>query len=583
MKIQVFIILLKKKFISKWSIFKDSILYYPIVFSIMVFVGFLVTSRIDQGFGRGFTVELPYFSSLIFAGSADAARSILSTIATGWATILSVAFSVTLITLQLSTTRYTSHLVNKFEEDRINKLTLGWFIATVLYSLLVLKTVRTGQDTGDLFTPIIGVNIAIVMASIGLFIFVIFLNNISSYLKPKILVLRLVDQIICSIKPFEKRDIDEKYLLHIKNEYKITELLQVSEQKNLDNLLKVESKKEEGILRNINWNSLVSSLKNLTKHNEESHILIEFHKSIGETVNQGNILASVYRIKNNTTSNNNNKVQEKLERKEDINNHDGKYSTINNNNNKRYNKKQEKLTDDLEQKIISSININKERDLSKDPFFGIELLRSLAIKSASNNDIDITNSCITGLFRVLLYNLKNQDVFGIPFIISVKDTVKNKKKKEKDIDKNSSSNNNHNNNNNNNKDNNNDENYENEKIEITIKPKEKPITDIILSELSLINNYATKQNNIPIMRHLVSEYISSSKTLLENDKKNKFYLFTDWFSQNLNYSLESFPKEFHNEVFSHPLIEFQKYLLEYYEYVITSFNIYMKNIIKVKK
>jgi len=578
MKIQVFIILLKKKFISKWSRFKDSILYYPIIFSIIVFVGFLVTSRIDQSFGRGFTIDLPYFSSLIFAGSADAARSILSTIATGWATILSVAFSVTLITLQLSTTRYTSHLVNKFEEDKINKLTLGWFIATVLYSLLVLKTVRTEQDTGDLFTPIIGVNIAIVMASIGLFIFVVFLNNISSYLKPKILVLRLVDQIISSIKPFEKRDIDEKYLLHIKNEDKIPELLQVSEQKNIDKLLKVESKKEEGILRNINWNSLVSSLKDLTKHSEQSHILIEFHKSIGETVNQGNILASVYRIKNNTTSNNDNKVKEKLERKEDIHNHDGKSSTINNNNNnKRYNKKQEKLTDDLEQKIISSININKERDISKDPFFGIELLRSLAIKSASTNDIDITNSCITGLFRVLLYNLKNQDVFGIPFIITVKDTVKNKKKKEKNIDKNSS------NNNHDNKDNNNNENYENEKIEITIKPKEKPITDIILSELSIIINYATKQKNIPIMRHLVGEYISSSKTLLENDKKNKFYLFTDWFSQNLHYSLESFPKEFHNEVFSHPLIEFQKYLLEYYEYVITSFNIYMKNIIKVKK
>jgi len=574
MKIQVFIILLKKKLISKWSRFKDSILYYPIIFSIIVFVGFLVTSRIDQSFGRGFTIDLPYFSSLIFAGSADAARSILSTIATGWATILSVAFSVTLITLQLSTTRYTSHLVNKFEEDKINKLTLGWFIATVLYSLLVLKTVRTEQDTGDLFTPIIGVNIAIVMASIGLFIFVIFLNNISSYLKPKILVLRLVDQIISSIKPFEKRDIDEKYLLHIKNEDKIPELLQVSEQKNIDKLLKVESKKEEGILRNINWNSLVSSLKDLTKHNEQSPILIEFHKSIGETVNQGNILASVYRIKNNTTSNNDNKVKEKLERKEDINNHDGKSSTINNNNNnKKYNKKQEKLTNDLEQKIISSININKERDISKDPFFGIELLRSLAIKSASTNDIDITNSCITGLFRVLLYNLKNQDVFGIPFIITVKDTVKNKKKKEKNIDKNSS------NNNHDNKDNNNDENYENEKIEITIKPKEKPITHIILSELSIIINYATKQKNIPIMRHLVGEYISSSKTLLENDKKNKFYLITDWFSQNLHYSLESFPKEFHNEVFSHPLIEFQKYLLEYYEYVITSFNIYMKNII----
>ncbi len=566
MKIQVFFILLKKRVISKWSVFQNSILYYPIIFSIIVFVGFLVTSRIDQSFGREFSIDVHYFSSLLFAGSADAARSILATIATGWATILSVAFSVTLITLQLSTTRYTSHLVNKFEEDRINKLTLGWFIATVLYSLLVLKTVRTDENTGDIFTPIIGVNVAIVMASIGLFIFVIFLNNISSYLKPKILVQKLVDQIICSIKQFEKRDIDEKYLLDIKGEEKVIGGLE-SEQKDVEKLLEIGANEEEGVLRNINLDSLTSSLKDLAKYKTQLYILLEFNKFIGESVNKGNKLASVYMVN----------IKGKREVGEEegysnnyYNNNDKNKITNNNKSNKKLKNndksKQKNLIDDLEKKIISSININKERDLSKDPFFGIELLRSLAIKSASNNDIDVTNSCITGLFKILIQNLINGDIFGIPFTIHIKEPVKNKKKEEK--------------NKNNNKYDNKNENDYYKKITIIIKPKEKPLTDIIFSELSIIHNSAVKQQNIPIMKHLVSEYVSSSKTLLENDKKDKFYLFTNWYAQKLNYSLDSFSKEFQTEVFVDPLLDFQKYLSQNYEYTTTSFGIYMKNIIK---
>ena len=297
------------------------------------------------------------------------------------------------------------------------------------------------------------------------------------------------------------------------------------------------------------------------------------------------MLVTVYGVNDNINSNNNNKGRGIQEKEKEGNNDDYKNNEIVNNNNntniknsKNNNKKeqQKKFVNDLEQKILSSININNNRDISKDPFYGIELLSTLSIKTASNNDIDVTNACITGLFKILVYTLKNQDVFGLPFRIKVKDTIKKRKEEEKDKDNNNSSNINQNNKNDNADDG--DDNYK--KITITIKPKEKPITDILLSELSIINNSANKQQNIPIMKHLISEYISASKTLLENDKKEKFYLLTNWFSQKLNYSLESFSKEFQNEVFVNPLLDFQEYLSQNYDFVTTSFSIYMKNIIK---
>ena len=206
---------IKNQIKSKSSTFTKSILFYPIVFSLIAFLGFLLTSRIDESFSNEFNIDTPFVSSIIFTGSADSARSILSAIAGGWTTILGVAFSITLVTLQLSTSRYTSHLVNKFEEDRINKLTLGWFISVVLYSLLVLKSVRTEEGSIEIFIPIVGVNTAISIALIGLFIFALYLSNISSYLKPKILVSKLISQIIHSIQSQGKRNFDTKLLQEI--------------------------------------------------------------------------------------------------------------------------------------------------------------------------------------------------------------------------------------------------------------------------------------------------------------------------------------------------------------------------------
>ncbi len=206
-----FVFLFKIILINKTNGLKQSILFYPIVFVIGSIILFLITSNIDKVLYEQINFNVPYIDSLIFTGSADASRSILSAIAGGWATILGITFSVTLVTLQLSSTKYTSHIVNKFEEDRINQLTLGLFILVVLYSMMVLKTVRTGSET-NIFTPIIGVNVAVILAIIALFTLVLFLNNISSYLKPNILVFNIVQQIIISIRSLEKRQKYDKKL-----------------------------------------------------------------------------------------------------------------------------------------------------------------------------------------------------------------------------------------------------------------------------------------------------------------------------------------------------------------------------------
>ena len=565
MEIKNLSIYVKNMITFKLSVLTQSILFYPLIFSIIIFIVYIITSRLDHLlFDNDVRVNIPYLDSLLFAGSAEAASSILSAIAGGWTTMLGVTFSVTLVTLQLSTSKYTSHIIHKFENDRINKLTLGWFIAVVLYSLLVLKTVRTDQAVGDIFTPIIGVNVAIAIALISLFIFVLFLNNIGSYLKPRVLVSGLVDQIICSIKPYEKRDIDKKYLYQIKEEK--------NNLRNIKKLFEIKSK-QQGIVRYIDWNTIYSGLQNPAKNESTeatpTNIWIEFNKSLGESVEDGNILVMIYGVDNK-----NKEDDEKEENKQK-----DKVDNNKNNNNKKKNKN---TTNEFQQTILSSFDINKDRDISRDYTYGIELLKSLAIKSITQKDSDITNSCISGLFRILIYVLKRQEIFGLPFRIITKKPRK-KNKNEDFNDKINMTTENYNI-----EDNNNKNNLIRKKLSTTtentdniimIKPKEKKLSNLILSELSIINSNIFKDENIPVIEHFMGEYFFSSKTLLENDKKNEFKSLTDWYSKILSYSFKSLTKEFQNEVILIPLSDFRNYISGNYPSMKNSFDIYMQDII----
>ncbi len=337
------IFLLKGILFSRLLVFKQSILFYPVVFAIGSIILFLITSWIDGILYDQININFPYIDSLIFTGDADTSSSILSAIAGGWTTILGVTFSVTLVTLQLSSTKYTSHIVNRFEEDRLNQLTLAWFISIVLYSMLVLKTVRTGGGGNDIesiaFTPIIGVNVAVILAIISLFIFVAFLNNISSYLTPNILVSRILKQIIHSLKNFEKRKEYDGLLFNNEKSRETKKILDIRSKKN-------------GICRSIDSEKIYHTLQNFSKTHKNDIVWMEWHKSLGDWVEKDELIATIYAYDKNGNIKN-----EKLLDADNGNKH-SKY------NNKSNHDKS------CEQRIVSYIDISKDRDISKDPKYG---------------------------------------------------------------------------------------------------------------------------------------------------------------------------------------------------------------------
>lgn len=128
----------------------------------------LVTIRLDRA-----TANENWIATLgwTFTRGPEGSRAVLSTIAGSMMTIISVAFSITIIALQLASSQFGPRLLRNFMRDRVNQAALGTFIATFTYCLLVLRTVNGTED--ERFVPHLSVALALLLAltSLGMLIY----------------------------------------------------------------------------------------------------------------------------------------------------------------------------------------------------------------------------------------------------------------------------------------------------------------------------------------------------------------------------------------------------------------------------
>src|SRR6516164_1882640 len=139
-----------------------------VVAAIALFVG---TLALDRAAYRG-DFGLP---SWVISGSADAARQILTTIAAAVITVVGVVFSIILVTLTLASTQFGPRMLRNFIRDRGTQLTLGTFVATFVYSVLVLASVGPGPH-GD-FVPHISVTVTLALTVADMAVLIYFIHH----------------------------------------------------------------------------------------------------------------------------------------------------------------------------------------------------------------------------------------------------------------------------------------------------------------------------------------------------------------------------------------------------------------------
>ena len=86
-------------------------------------------------------------------------------------------FSITIAALSLAAGQMGPRLLRNFTRDRGNQFTLGAFLATFSYALMVLRTVRT-QSEGD-FVPHASLSVGIALAFVGVGTLVFFVGHMA--------------------------------------------------------------------------------------------------------------------------------------------------------------------------------------------------------------------------------------------------------------------------------------------------------------------------------------------------------------------------------------------------------------------
>ena len=126
-----------------------------------------------------------------FTGGPDSAREILSAIASSTLTLTALVFSVTVIVLQLASGQFSPRVLRTFLKDQRNQATLGVFLATFLYALLVLRVIRGEDGTADEFVPGMAVTFSFALVVVSIVLFIQYINNITESIR----VIEIIDRV----------------------------------------------------------------------------------------------------------------------------------------------------------------------------------------------------------------------------------------------------------------------------------------------------------------------------------------------------------------------------------------------------
>jgi uncharacterized membrane protein len=129
-----------------------------------------------------------------FSGEADAARVVLSVVAGSLITVAGLAFSITVLTLQLVSSQYTPRAVRSLMGDRTTQVAAGAFVGIFAYCLLVLRSIR--QD----FVPSLAISGAIVLGLAGLALLLVFIHHFGQSIKVDEICARIARETLSRIE-----------------------------------------------------------------------------------------------------------------------------------------------------------------------------------------------------------------------------------------------------------------------------------------------------------------------------------------------------------------------------------------------
>ncbi len=142
-----------------------------VLLGILAGVGLVAVDRSD--WVPRWLIDSPW----LYNGGATGARTLLGAVASSTIGVAGTVFSITIAALSLAAGQMGPRLLRNFTRDRGNQLTLGIFLGTFSYSLMILRSVRTQSE--GLFVPHLALSISILLAFVCVGTLVYFVGHMA--------------------------------------------------------------------------------------------------------------------------------------------------------------------------------------------------------------------------------------------------------------------------------------------------------------------------------------------------------------------------------------------------------------------
>lgn len=126
---------------------------------------------------------------------SDAARGIISGVASAMLTFVGVVFSISLVALQMASSQFSPRVLRLYVRSRITKATLSVTLATFVFALYVQLGYDDEKDPAlVLSVPIVSAVVALVLVQVCLVLFVLYVNSTLRLMRVTFVMERIVGE-----------------------------------------------------------------------------------------------------------------------------------------------------------------------------------------------------------------------------------------------------------------------------------------------------------------------------------------------------------------------------------------------------
>jgi uncharacterized membrane protein len=182
---------------------RGSYWFVPALLALLGFSAGLLLVYIDATVGDDWMGRFEWFYGSRPAG----ARSLLSTVAGSTITVAGVVFSITLAAVTYASGQYGPRLLTYFIRDKGNQVTLGVFIGTFLYCLVVLRTIRSAEEASadsagalrEAFVPHLAMFGALALAITSIAVLIYFVHHVTDGIHINNVIARIGRRLLADI------------------------------------------------------------------------------------------------------------------------------------------------------------------------------------------------------------------------------------------------------------------------------------------------------------------------------------------------------------------------------------------------